>query len=145
MGEPAKQDGMMRSVIRWAIGNSPAMNTFLVATLIVGALSFIVMRREVFPNFTLEIVLISVPYPGAAPEEVEEAICQKVEAAVYNLDGVKKVNSVANENLGFVILELKGNVKDVQPVLNDVRSAIDQIPNFPVSYTHLTLPTICSV
>ena len=131
MGEPAKQDGMMRSVIRWAIGNSPAMNTFLVATLIVGALSFIVMRREVFPNFTLEIVLISVPYPGAAPEEVEEAICQKVEAAVYNLDGVKKVNSVANENLGFVILELKGNVKDVQPVLNDVRSAIDQIPNFP--------------
>ena len=76
----------MRSVIRWAISNSPAMNTFLVATLIVGALSFIVMRREVFPNFALEIVLISVPYPGATPDEVEEAICQKVEAVVYNLD-----------------------------------------------------------
>ena len=119
----------MRSVIRWAISNSPAMNTFLVATLIVGALSFIVMRREVFPNFALEIVLISVPYPGATPDEVEEAICQKVEAVVYNLDGVKKVNSVANENFGYVILELKSNVKDVQPVLNDVRSAIEQITN----------------
>ena len=123
----------MRSVIRWAISNSPAMNTFLVATLIVGALSFIVMRREVFPNFALEIVLISVPYPGATPDEVEEAICQKVEAVVYNLDGVKKVNSVANENFGYVILELKSNVKDVQPVLNDVRSAIEQITNFPPS------------
>ena len=89
MGKPTEKDGGMRSVIRWAIRNSPAMNTFLIATLILGALSFIVMRREVFPNFALEIVLISVPYPGATPDEVEEAICQKLEAAVYNLDGVK--------------------------------------------------------
>ena len=133
MGKPTEKDGGMRSVIRWAIRNSPAMNTFLIATLILGALSFIVMRREVFPNFALEIVLISVPYPGATPDEVEEAICQKLEAAVYNLDGVKKVSSVANENAGFVILELKSSVKDVQPVLNDVRSAIDQISNFPPS------------
>jgi len=48
----------MRSVIQWAIKNSPAMNTFLIAAMIVGTVSMVVMRREVFPNFALEIVLV---------------------------------------------------------------------------------------
>ncbi len=121
----------MRSVIRWAIKNSPAMNTFLIASLIIGAVSMIVMRREVFPNFALEIVLVSVPFPGATPDETEEGICQKIESAVANLDGVKKMTSVAMENFGYVILELNNDVGDVQKTLNDVRSAIDQISTFP--------------
>lgn len=121
----------MKSVIRWAIKNSPAMNTFLIAAMFIGAVSMVVMRREVFPNFALEIVLISVPFPGATPEETEEGICQKVESAVANLDGVKKMTSVGLEHFGYVILELDNNASDVQKVLNDVRSAIDQISTFP--------------
>ena len=61
----------MRSVVRWAIRNSPAMNIILIATLLVGSISMIVMRREVFPNFALEILLVTVPFPGATPSEVE--------------------------------------------------------------------------
>ena len=121
----------MKSVIRWAIKNSPAMNTFLIASMIVGAMSMIVMRREVFPNFALEIVLVSVAFPGATPEETEDGICQKIESAVANLDGVKKMTSVGMESFGYVILELNSDVSDVQKVLNDVRSAIDQISTFP--------------
>ena len=121
----------MKSVIRWAIQNSPAMNTFLIASMIVGTVSMIVMRREVFPNFALEIVLVGVPFPGATPEETEEGICQKIESAVANLDGVKKMTSVGIEGYGYVILELDNNAQDVQKVLNDVRSAIDQISTFP--------------
>ncbi len=121
----------MKSVIRWAIRNSPAMNTFLIASMIVGAVSMVVMKREVFPNFALEIVLVAVPFPGATPAEAEEGICQKIESAVANLDGVKKMTSVAMESFGYVILELNGDVEDVQKVLNDVRSAIDQVSTFP--------------
>ncbi len=64
------------------------MNTFLIATMFVGAISMVVMRREVFPNFALEIVLVAVPFPGATPDETEEGICQKIESSVANLDGV---------------------------------------------------------
>lgn len=130
--DPSKDGGgIQRSIIRWAIRNSPAMNTFLVVSLIIGAISLIVMRREVFPNFTLEIILVSVAFPGATPDEVEQQICQKIESAVANVEGVKKINSVANEGSGFVILELDSYVKDVQPVLNRVKSAIEQIPKLP--------------
>ena len=123
----------MKAVVSWAIKNSPAMNTILIASLIIGAISMVVMRREVFPNFELEILLVTVPFPGATPAEVEDGICQKVEAAVSNVDGVKKMTSVARENFGYIILELNSNITDVQPVLNDVRSQIDQISSFPPS------------
>ena len=117
----------MRSVIKWAISNSPAMNTFLIATLVIGSISMVIMRREVFPAFNLEILLITVPFPGASPAEVEDGICQKLESAVSNVDGVRKMTSVAKEDFGFVILELDNKVSDVQKVLDEARSEIDQI------------------
>ncbi len=120
----------MRSVIKWAIANSPAMNTFLIASLIVGAVSMVIMRREVFPAFNLEILLVTVPFPGATPAEVEDGICQKLESATANIDGVRKMTSVAKEGFGYVILELDNNVSDVQMVLDETRSQIDQITSF---------------
>jgi multidrug efflux pump subunit AcrB len=85
----------MKSIIQWAIKNSPAMNTLLIASMLIGALSMVVMQREVFPNFALEILQVSVPLPGATPDEVEDSICKKIESEVSSIDGIKKVNSVA--------------------------------------------------
>ena len=78
----------MKGVIRWAIKNTPAMNMLMVAILAVGMFSLVKMRREVFPQFDLEVVLASVAYPGASPEEIEEGICQKIEEAVRGVDGI---------------------------------------------------------
>ncbi len=103
------------------------MNTLLVTLLVGGAISLVVMRREVFPNFELDIILVAVPFPGALPEEAEEGICEKIESALNGVDGIRKITSVAAENMAYVMLELKSNVRNVQRVLNDVRSQIDQI------------------
>jgi len=121
----------MKSLVRWTIKNSPAMNTLMVGIILVGSISAYLMHREVFPEFELEIVLITVPYPGASPEEVEEGICQKIEEAVTSIAGIKNLNSVSREGAGTVILELESNVPDVQRILNEVRSEIDRIPSFP--------------
>lgn len=107
------------------------MNTLMIGILLLGTVCFAMMRREVFPEFQLEIILVSVPYPGASPEEIERGICQKIEEAVQTIDGIKKMTSVAAENAGSVVLELSSNVKDVQRVVAEVRSAVDRIPSFP--------------
>jgi len=120
----------MKLLIKWAITNSPAMNTMMAAVMVVGTASLFMMRREVFPEFDLEIILISVPYPGASPSEVEEGICQKLEEAVRSIDGIKKQTAVAQEGGGFLVLELHTDV-DVQRTLNEVRGEIDRIPSFP--------------
>lgn len=122
---------MSGSMVRWAIRNTPAMNTIVLAVLIVGVLSAFMLRREVFPQFELEIVLVTVPYPGASPDEVESGICQKIEEAVRSVDGIKKVTSVAAEGAGNVVIELRSDVPSVQKILNEVQSQIDRIPSFP--------------
>ena len=84
----------MKNVIRWAVRNSPAMNTLLIAGLTLGAICALTLRREEFPEFELEIILVSVPYPGASPDEVEQGIGQKIEEAVRSIDGIKKLSLI---------------------------------------------------
>ena len=121
----------MRSIVSWTVRNMPAMNTLVVAVLLLGAYCFSAMRREVFPEFALEIVLVNVPYPGATPEEVEEGICQKVEEACRSVVGIKKLTSIAQEGMGYCVVELVSSVKDVQKVLSEIRSQVERIPSFP--------------
>lgn len=120
----------MKTIVRWAITNSPAMNTMVAAVLVVGALCMFMMRREVFPEFELEIILVSVTYPGATPDEVEEGICQKLEEAVRAINGVKKQTAVAQEGAGFLVVELNTGV-DVTKALAEIRSEVDRITTFP--------------
>jgi multidrug efflux pump subunit AcrB len=122
----------MRKYVEWACRNAPAVNTMLAASLIMGALCLANMRREVFPEFQLEILLVTVPYPGATPEEVEEGICQKIEEAVRSIDGIKKQTAVAREGAGFVVLELEKSVTNVSKVLSEVRGEVDRISTFPL-------------
>lgn len=121
----------MKSLIAWAIRQSPAMNTLMVGLLAVGIFAGSRLRREEFPQFELEIILVAVPYPGASPEEVESGICQKIEEAVRSVDGIKKVTSVAGEGAGNIVIEVKSDVPSVQKVLNEIKSEIDHIPSFP--------------
>ncbi|MFM7206665.1 MAG: efflux RND transporter permease subunit, partial [Planctomycetaceae bacterium] len=121
----------MRAIVGWTVRNMPAMNTLVIAILLVGAMAFASMRREVFPEFDLEIVLVTVPYPGAGPEEVEEGICQKIEEACRSVAGIKKITSVAQEGMGYCVFELQDSVKDVQKTLGEIRSEVERIPSMP--------------
>jgi multidrug efflux pump subunit AcrB len=121
----------MRSIVTWTVRNMPAMNTLVIAVLLVGAWSFASMRREVFPEFDLEIVLVTVPYPGASPDEVEEGICQKIEESCRSVAGIKKITSVAQEGMGYCVFELQDSVRDVQKVLGEIRSEVERIPSMP--------------
>jgi HAE1 family hydrophobic/amphiphilic exporter-1 len=120
----------VRAIVKWATSNAPAMNTLMIGVMIVGAISFMSMRREVFPQFDLEMILVTVPYPGASPEEVEDGICLKIEEAARSIDGVKRLTSVAQEGAGYMIIELEAFV-DPKETLDEVRSQMDRITSFP--------------
>lgn len=121
----------MKGLVRWAIEHTPSMNTVMVVLLLVGLFSAFHLRREEFPQFELELILVRVPYPGASPEEVETGICQKIEEAIRSVNGIKKVTSIAAEGVGNVVVEVRTDVPSVQKVLNEIQSEIDRIPSFP--------------
>ena len=121
----------MKSLIAWTVRNTPAMNVLVIAIMAIGWISFSSMRREVFPEFDLEMALVSVVYPGATPEEVEEGICQKVEEACRSVVGIKKITSVAREGMGYCVFEMTDTVADPQRVVGEIRSEVERIPSFP--------------
>ncbi|MEM8735849.1 MAG: efflux RND transporter permease subunit, partial [Planctomycetota bacterium] len=121
----------MNRIVRWAIGNTPAINVMVVAAMVAGLVSFFQMRREVFPEFELEVILVRVAYPGASPADSEKGVCQPIEESIRALDGIKRLVSIANEGGGYVLVELNSNVGDVQKVVSEVRSRVDRISNFP--------------
>ncbi|WP_269540620.1 efflux RND transporter permease subunit [Cerasicoccus fimbriatus] len=116
--------------IAWMAGHSVTANLIMLVFLIGGALVISNVKQEVFPEFSLDMVNVSVSYPGAAPEEVEQSIVLPVEEAVEGLDGVKEVTSTANEGSGTVTIELAEGA-DLQQLANEIKNEIDRITTFP--------------
>lgn len=116
--------------IDWFAKNSVAANLLMVLILVGGLASAFTIRQEVFPEISSELITITVPYLGAAPEEVEEAVCARIEERVQDLEGVKRVRSVAAEGVGTVTLELLDGA-DIRATLDDVKSRVDAIDTFP--------------
>ena len=120
----------MKSAIAWFARNSVAANLLLLVIVAGGLVTLPAIKREVFPEIDLDIVSVAVVYPGATPEEVEEAICVRIEEALQGLDGVKKISSSAAEGAGAVSVELLPGT-DAGEALDDVKVRVDAIDTFP--------------
>lgn len=116
--------------IAWMANNPVTANLLMFALIVAGLLGLSTSKQEIFPAFTLDTVVVSVPYPGASPEEVEQGIVLAVEEAVRAVEGVKRLRSSAAEGVGVVQIELQLGV-DPQIVLSDVKNEIDRILTFP--------------
>ena len=120
----------MKSIVAWFAKNPVAANLVMIVVLVGGTLSWPNIKMELFPEFALDRISITVPYPGAAPEEVEEAICTRIEEEVHALDDVKRVTSVASEGVGTVLVELDRNAV-ASKVMDDVTTRVNAISTFP--------------
>ncbi len=116
--------------VAWMTRNSVASNLLMGILLLAGFFSVLQTKQEVFPEFSIDIISVTVPYPGASPEEVEQGIILAVEEELRGIDGIKRLNSNASENAGSVIVELLTDAKP-DKVLNDVKAAVDRITTFP--------------
>ncbi|GAB5348248.1 efflux RND transporter permease subunit [Alteriqipengyuania sp. 357] len=110
--------------------NGVASNLLLLLMLVAGYFSYTSIVQEVFPESSLDTISVSVTYPGATPEEIEESIVQKIEEAVEAIEGVKKISSTASEGGGVVNVELELGA-DIARALDEVKSEVDQIQTFP--------------
>lgn len=119
-----------KGVIAWFARNSVAANLLMWILLIGGVFGAFSIQKQVFPNFEVNIISVRVPYLGAAPQEVEEGVLLKIEDAIKDLDGIKKITSTATEGMGSVTVEVDEDY-DVQVVLDEVKSQVDAIPSFP--------------
>ena len=120
----------MNKMIAWFAENRVAANLMMVLVVIAGALAMTQTRKELIPNISLDLVLITVPYPGAAPDEVERAVCVRVEEKIFDIEGIRKMVTIARENACVVSVEVEPEY-NTRHVMDDIKSRIDTITNFP--------------
>lgn len=122
----------MKSVARWSIQNRVTVNLILILVILAGFLALSRMRREVFPQFSLDFIQIAVDYPGASPEEIEEGICIKIEEQIKGIEGISRLLSIASEGRGLVLAELDvDNDEEVRTALDEIKAEVDRIDIFP--------------
>ena len=121
----------MKGAIEWFARNGVAANLMMVFIMMSGIIAVTTVREELMPEIELDRISIQVPYLGAAPEEVEEAVTIRIEEAIQGLDGIKQIQSTAAEGMGTVIVELELGA-DARKVVDEVKSSVDAITTFPV-------------
>ncbi len=130
MAELAPERQIGKGPIDWMVANRVTPNILMLVFLLGGLLFSTQVRQEVFPAFDLDLATVTIPYPGASPEEVERGIILAVEESVRGLDGVKEVVAVAAEGLATVTIELEPG-QDHQKIFDDIRQGIDRITTLP--------------
>lgn len=110
--------------------NPIAANLLMVILIAGGIWTMFFIQKEVFPQYQLDMVEVSVVYPGAAPAEVEQGILRPVEEAIRGVQGIKEVTSTANEGSGQVSIELVVGTDRMQ-TYQDIDQAVNRIRTFP--------------
>jgi multidrug efflux pump subunit AcrB len=123
-------DKKTKGPIAWFARNHVAANLLMLMILAGGILSISKIKVEIFPDMTLDMVTVSVPYLGASPAEVEEGVCIRVEEAIAGIEGIKRLNSTATEGNGVIVAELE-EFADSKKVLDDIKAGVNRIITFP--------------
>ncbi|MXY50039.1 MAG: efflux RND transporter permease subunit [Gemmatimonadetes bacterium] len=116
--------------IAYMAGNSVAANLLMWAIVAAGLVSLTGLDREAWPTTPFYHIEVSMAYPGATPEEIEESIVVKIEDQVSGLDDVKAVKSVAAPGIASVRVQMDSGT-DMAQALNDIESAVNRIQSFP--------------
>ena len=124
---PAKHYG---GPIGWMAGHSVTANLVMLVFLVGGLMMGLKIKKEIFPDFDLDIVNIQVSYPGASPEEVEQGIILAIEEAVQDIEGIKEISANANEGSAYIGVEVIEG-EDAQQVAQDIKNEVDRIGSMP--------------
>ena len=120
----------MTSIIAWFARNHIAAN-LLMALLVFGGLTAMYrVQVKSFPDIDRPIVNVGVTYLGAAPEEVEEGVCIRIEEEIQGITGIEKLTSSAAEGACGVTAELMQGYP-VDRALSEIKNAVDSITTFP--------------
>ena len=130
-GSRVKGSGL-RGPIAFMAENPVAANLLMGFLFVAGLVSVMGLPQEFLPEASLNRIQVTVPYPGAAPEEVEESIVRKIEEQIQSIEGLKRTESTAAEGLGSVIGEFKQGT-DMSAALGEVKAQVDRILTFPAN------------
>lgn len=120
----------MNGSIAWFAENKVAANLLMMLILVAGMLTLPEIRKEVLPDFSSQMISITVPYPGASPSEVEKNITNKIESVIHGIEGINNLFSRSLENMALITIKV-GHNYDVNELLEKVKGKVEGISDLP--------------
>ena len=115
--------------LKFFVEHRTSANIIMILMIVVGLLSIGRLNKQFFPDFEVEVVGVSVDWPGATAEEIDKNIVQLLEPELRPISGVKKVSSKSVEGVGVTNVEFNYGY-DMQKGRTDIETAVSRI-NFP--------------
>ncbi len=125
--EPARK---YHGPLAWMAGHSVSANLLMLILLIGGFILSGKIKKEVFPDFDLDLVTVDVAYPGAGPEEVEQGIVLAIEEAIQDIEEIKEFTATAREGSARVTIEIREG-ENTPEVAREIENEINRITSFP--------------
>ncbi|MHA7837734.1 MAG: efflux RND transporter permease subunit, partial [bacterium] len=121
----------MIRAIAWFARNHVAANLLMAAMAVGGLVMLPSIQQKTFPDIDIDVISIGVEYRGAAPEEVEQGVCIRIEEEINGINGIEQITSSAAEGACGVSAELIEGYP-VDRALSEIKNAVDSITTFPV-------------
>ncbi len=118
-------------LIHWFTHNHVAANFVMAMILLLGFMTWGKLKKEIFPETSIDAIMISVPYPNATPEEVEKGIIVPIEETIQDIEGIDRIRSTAGQGTGNVQVDVE-NGFNTRNVMDDIKTRVDAIQNLAV-------------
>ncbi|GAA6138533.1 efflux RND transporter permease subunit [Arenicella sp. 4NH20-0111] len=118
-------------MIEWFARNPVAANLLMITIVIAGFVSASQsIPLETFPSFESDRITVSTQFRGATPKAVEDGITTRIEEAIYDLEGIDKIESRSAEGVSSVVAEVVSGY-DRRQILSDVKLRVDALSTLP--------------
>jgi multidrug efflux pump subunit AcrB len=108
-----------------AIANKTTVFILTILLVVFGIYSYKTMPRELYPEIVIPYIMISTPYPGNSPLDIENLITRPIEKELKSLKGVKDISSASYQDMSLIIIEYETDVA-VKQALQDTKDQVDK-------------------
>jgi multidrug efflux pump subunit AcrB len=117
-------------LVRLFARHPTAGNLLMAVMVLLGLIALTKLNRQFLPDFGIDVISVTVEWPGATAQDVEESIIEALEPELRFIDGVDRVRGTASEGQGTIAIEFQPGT-DLQRALSDVESAVAQVTTLP--------------
>jgi len=109
----------------WAIDNRTSVYVLAVLISVLGMMNYYFIPKEQYPQVVIPYIVVSTPYPGTSPEDIENLVTRPIEKQLKSIADVKKMTSSSVPDFSSIIVEFDPNLS-IETAKQRVRDAVDK-------------------
>jgi multidrug efflux pump subunit AcrB len=109
----------------WAINNRTSVYVLAVLISLLGMMNYYLIPKETFPQVIIPYIVVSTPYPGTSPEDMENLVTRPIEKQLKSISNVREITSNSVPDFSSILVEFEPDLS-IETAKQRVRDAVDK-------------------